>query len=162
MVVSKAAGREATERKPVEVFALMAGVVFLVAGVLGFIPGVTTGYDALEFGGHHSGAMLFGVFQVSILHNLVHLAFGVAGLAAFATRAPARAYLVLGGGIYLVLWLYGVAVSKATPGNFIPVNSADNWLHLGLGLGMIGLGVLATAIERGQGTYPAPQDQGER
>jgi hypothetical protein len=89
MVVSKAPGREATERRPVEVFALMVEVTFLVAGVLGFIPGVTTGYDALTFAGHHSGAMLFGLFQVSILHNLVHLAFAVAGLAAFASRGPA-------------------------------------------------------------------------
>ena len=36
--------------------------------------------DALRFAGHGSGAYLFGVFQVSVLHNLVHLAFGVAGL----------------------------------------------------------------------------------
>ncbi|HLU43103.1 MAG TPA: DUF4383 domain-containing protein, partial [Microthrixaceae bacterium] len=47
----------------------LVGVVFLLVGVLGFIPGITTNYDAMEFAGHESGAELFGVFQVSILHN---------------------------------------------------------------------------------------------
>src|SRR3712207_2099398 len=57
------------------------GAVFLLVGVLGFIPGITSNYDAMEFAGHESGAELLGIFQVSILHNIVHLLFGVAGLA---------------------------------------------------------------------------------
>ncbi|WP_329812755.1 DUF4383 domain-containing protein, partial [Streptomyces sp. GSL17-113] len=63
----------------------MVGAVFLVVGILGFIPGVTTDYGTMQFAGHESQAMLFGVFQVSILHNIVHLLFGVVGLAAMRT-----------------------------------------------------------------------------
>ena len=59
--------------------AVLVGAAFLVFGVLGFIPGVTTHYDQLQWAGHHSGAKLFGVFAVSGLHNVVHLVFGVLG-----------------------------------------------------------------------------------
>ncbi len=54
-------------------------VVFLVVGVLGFVLGVTTNYDSMAFAGHESGALLFGVFAVSVLHNLVHLVFAADG-----------------------------------------------------------------------------------
>lgn len=60
---------------------LLYGVVFLILGAAGFIPDITTNYDTLQFAGHHSEAMLMGLFQVSILHDLVHLLYGVAGVA---------------------------------------------------------------------------------
>jgi hypothetical protein len=123
--------------------AAVVGVLFLLIGVLGFIPGITTGYDLLRFSGHTSGAQLIGVFQVSVLHNIVHLLFGVAGLVLARTIAGARAFLVGGGALYLLLWLYGLAVAhRAEEANFLPVNQADDFLHLGLGIGMIGLGLL--------------------
>ena len=75
------------------------------SSVLGFIPGITTNFGDLSFAGHHSDARLFGLFQVSILHNIVHLLFGIAGLAIARTAAQARTYLVFGGAIYLVLFL---------------------------------------------------------
>ncbi|MFE9193019.1 DUF4383 domain-containing protein [Micromonospora sp. NPDC007208] len=111
---------------------------------LSFIPGITSNYDTLQFAGHESGAKLLGLFQVSILHNLVHLAFGVAGLALARTVSGARTYLVAGGAIYLVLWLYGLVVDHQSGANFVPLNNADNWLHLFLGLGMIALGLALT------------------
>jgi hypothetical protein len=43
--------------------------------------------------------------------------------------------------VYLVLWIYGLVIDQESAANFVPVNSADNWLHLILGLGMIALGV---------------------
>ena len=61
---------------------VVAGV-FIVVGILGFIPGVTTDYDSLQLAGHESEAMLLGIFQVSVLHNVVHLLFGVVGLLRF-------------------------------------------------------------------------------
>ena len=86
------------------------GAVFLLVGILGFIPGITTGYGAMEMAGHRSDAMLLGIFEVSVLHNLVHLLFGVAGLAMARTWNGARSYLIGGGAIYLVLWLYGLLI----------------------------------------------------
>ena len=129
-------------RRPVQLAAMVVGAVFLLVGVAGFIPGITTNYDQLQFAGHQSGALLLGVFQVSILHNIVHLLFGVAGLAMARTAAGARNYLIGGGVIYAVLWLYGLVIGDTAPTNFVPVNMADDWLHLVLAVGMIGLGVL--------------------
>jgi hypothetical protein len=122
--------------------ALLVGAVFLLVGVLGFIPGITTDYDSLEFASHDSEAKLLGVFQVSVLHNLVHVLFGLAGLTMARTAPAARSYLVVGGLIYLALWLYGLFIDHDSSANFIPVNTADNWLHFALGVGMVALGLL--------------------
>ncbi|GAA4657582.1 MULTISPECIES: DUF4383 domain-containing protein [Amycolatopsis] len=132
----------ARTRAPSQVAAAVVGVVFLLVGILGFIPGVTTNYDTMTFASHHSMAMLLGVFAVSVLHNIVHLLFGIAGLALARTPGGARNYLVVGGVIYLVLWIYGLVIDHDSAANFVPVNTADNWLHLGLAVGMILLGLL--------------------
>ncbi len=124
--------------------AVAVSLAFLAVGVLGFIPGITTDYDTMSFGGHHSDAMLLGIFQVSILHNIVHLLFGVAGLALARTAAGARNYLIGGGIVYLVLWIYGLVIDQSSTANFVPVNTADNWLHLALGAVMLLLGVVLT------------------
>jgi hypothetical protein len=128
-------------RDPLRTAAAVVGAVFLVVGVLGFIPGITTSYSDLSFAGHNSAAKLLGIFQVSVLHNVVHLLFGLAGLALSRHRDTARTYLVGGGAVYLVLWLYGLVVGPQSSANFVPVNTADDWLHFLLGLGMIGAGV---------------------
>jgi hypothetical protein len=121
--------------------AAAVGAVFLLVGIAGFIPGITTNFDDLTFAGTDSRAELLGVFQVSVLHNLVHLAFGVLGLVASRTVPASRLYLIGGGVVYLLLTLYGVVIDLGDDANFVPVNTADNWLHLFLGVGMIGLGV---------------------
>jgi len=133
-----------TRRTLVQTAALAVAAVFVLVGVLGFIPGITTDYDTMSFAGHHSEAKLLGVFQVSILHNIVHLLFGLAGFALARTVSGARMYLIAGGAIYLVLWLYGLLVGQDSSANFVPVNPADDWLHLFLGLGMIALGLITT------------------
>ncbi|MTE22033.1 DUF4383 domain-containing protein [Streptomyces sp. TRM43335] len=129
-------------RAPVIAAAKAVSVVFLLVGVLGFIPGITTDFGDMEFAGHHSGAELLGLFRVSVLHNLVHLAFGVVGLAMARSVSGAKAYLIGGGVIYLLLWLYGLIIDKDSGANFVPLNTADDWLHFFLGVGMIALGVL--------------------
>jgi Domain of unknown function (DUF4383) len=123
--------------------ALATGALFLLVGALGFIPGITSNYEALGMAGHGSGALLLGVFQVSILHNIVHLIFGVVGLLMARTGAAAVTYLAVGGVVYLVLTVYGFVVGHGSDANFVPVNNADNWLHLGLGLGMLLLAMVA-------------------
>ncbi|MFJ8802763.1 DUF4383 domain-containing protein [Streptomyces sp. NPDC102487] len=138
----------AAVRTPVQTAALLVGGVFLLVGVLGFVPGITTHYGDMSFAAHHSHAKLLGIFQVSILHNLVHLAFGVAGVILSRSTSRARTYLLAGGAIYLVLWLYGMFIEGDSAANFVPVNSADNWLHLVLGLGMIAAGALLTRDRR--------------
>jgi len=121
--------------------AIGIGAVFLLVGVLGFIPGITTNYVAMTIAGPESAALLLGVFQVSVLHNIVHLLFGVAGIVMARTDRMARMFLIGGGAVYLLLWIYGLVVDSSTGANFVPFNSADNWLHMILGVAMIGLGL---------------------
>ncbi|QFU91862.1 DUF4383 domain-containing protein [Amycolatopsis sp. YIM 10] len=135
-----------TRRTPVQLVSMIYGVVFLLVGALGFVPGVTTGFDTLTFAGHESAALLLGVFAVSVLHNLVHLLFGAAGLVLARTPSGARGFLLGGGVVYLVLWLYGLFIDHGSSANFVPVNAADNWLHLGLAVTMIAFGL---ALGRG-------------
>jgi hypothetical protein len=134
----------AARRSDVQKAAANVGAVFLLVGLLGFVPGITSNYDTLSFASHHSEAKLLGLFQVSILHNIVHLLFGVAGLTLARTIRSARNYLIGGGIIYLVLFLYGLLVSQNSSANFVPLNTADDILHLVLGIAMTGLGVVLT------------------
>jgi hypothetical protein len=84
-------------------------------------------YDGLAFAGDGSEAELLGVFATSVLHNIVHLVFGIAAFALAATVSGARTYLAAGGGL-----------------EWLPADTADHWLHLALGLGMIGAVVAVT------------------
>ena len=128
---------------------MLVGIVFVLVGILGFVPGITSNYGDLEFMGHESGSKLLGLFQVSILHNVVHLLFGVVGLAMARSWNGARGYLIGGGLVYAVLFVYGIVVDHDSHANFVPLNDADNALHLLLAVGMVGLGL---ALGRRTGT----------
>lgn len=132
-------------RDSAQSIALLMGVVFIALGILGFIPGVTTDYG-MSFAGHGSGAKLVGLFQVSILHNLVHVLIGVAGLRLAKTTSGAHQYLTGSGIVCLALWVLGIV----NGGKWIPVNAADDWLHLALGVGLIGLGFATSGSLRTQ------------
>ena len=109
--------------------ALVFGIVFLLIGLLGFVPALTPG-----------GALL-GLFMVNGLHSVVHLLFGVLGIAA-AFTGYSRVYNKAGGVIYLVLAVVGfialLGVSALAPNGMllglVMINMADNFLHLVLGL----------------------------
>jgi Domain of unknown function (DUF4383) len=133
------------DRTPVQNAARLVGIVFLLVGIAGFIPGITTNlYDGLEFAGDDGTAQLLGIFNVSVLHNIVHGLFGIAGLALAKTASGARTFLIGGGAIYIVLWLLGLLGGA----DWIPSNSTDDWLHLVLGGVLIGLGVALTRDRR--------------
>ncbi|MDQ3161662.1 MAG: DUF4383 domain-containing protein [Actinomycetota bacterium] len=122
---------------PVQQAARLVGIVFLLVGIAGFIPGITTNlYDGLNFAGDGGDAELLGLFQVSVLHNIVHALFGV-GIFMAATPEGARTFLIGSGAIYIVLFLLGIIGG----GDWVPINSADNWLHLGLAVGLLALGL---------------------
>lgn len=132
--------------------AVAIAALFLAVGVAGFVPGLTSHVHRLPWWGHHPdghGAQLLGAFDTSVAHNLMHLAFGVAGLLAARTFAGARWYLIIGGLIYLALWLYGTFSS--TPREALPLNGSDNWLHFAIGVVMVILGLTlgATRVPTG-------------
>lgn len=139
-------------RTSLQTAAMAVGGVFLIVGILGFVPGITTNYDAMTFASHDSDAKLLGIFQVNVLHNIVHLLFGVVGLVAARAFDASRLFLIGGGVIYAVLWIYGLAIDFDSGANFVALNTADNWLHFALAVGMIGLGVVlgrGAGVERG-------------
>lgn len=140
----------------VQVAAAVVAVMFVLVGVLGFIPGITTNYDELTFAGHHSEAMLLGVFQVSILHNLLHLGLGVVGLALARTPRGARGYLIGGGLVYAALLVYGLVVAEDSDANVVPLNAADDWLHAVLAVGMLALGLFLGRRGRKDVRFDAP------
>ena len=145
-------------RTTTQVAAIVFGIIFLVIGVLGFVPGITANYSALYFSGYDSEAVLLGVFQVSVLHNVVHIFLGLAGLWMARSHSSARTYLIGAGILYLLLFIYGLIIPLNGAANFVPLNWADNWLHLGLGAVMIILGFVLSSgtAPRGSGSRGSP------
>ncbi len=127
---------------PVQAAAAAVGAVFLLVGVAGFVPGLTQNLDDLQLAGHDSDAQLLGLFQVSVLHNLVHVLFGVAGLMMARSWSGARTFLLYGGAIYLVLFVYGMLIDHDSPANVVGLNAADDYLHLVLGVAMVAVGAV--------------------
>lgn len=129
-------------------FAFVIGATFVLVGVLGFVPGIVRMFGDLTLKGPESDAQLLGLFDVSVVHNIVHLLFGV-GLLASRRAAWAVRYLLIGGIAYAAVFVYGLFVVNSTSSiNFLPINTADNVLHLGLSVTMIALGVIGAAALR--------------
>jgi hypothetical protein len=121
--------------------AILFGIIFLIVGVAGFIPGITTNYDQLSTFGDE-GALLLGLIGINWLENVVHVLYGAAGLLLAKSIPGARNYFVVGGAIYIVLWLYGLVIDLDSSLNFIGIKTASNWLHFVLGVAMLGIGLL--------------------
>jgi hypothetical protein len=121
-------GRTADEpgRTPAQVYALVFGVTLLVAGIAGFFADSSFG----DLGSNVQGDDLI-VFEVNGWHNLVHLASGALGLALMGTAAGARLYALGFGTVYLAVTIWGFIDGNDILG-LLPVNSADNWLHVAI------------------------------
>lgn len=111
-------------------FALAAGIVYALVGLLGFVPGthplpagapdlaVDTGYG-----------YLMGLFPINILHNIVHLAIGLWGIAAYRSFGGARAFARGLAIFYGLLTIMGLIPGMNTTFGLIPIFSHDIWLH---------------------------------
>lgn len=112
------------------------GVVFILIALLGFF----TGGMSMESDPAMAPAVL-GMFPVNLLHNIVHLLFGIWGLAASRSFSGARQYAQIGGVIYLVLAVVGFV----SPNGFgmVPLGGNDIWLHILLGVILAGVGFTA-------------------
>jgi hypothetical protein len=131
MVRTKAARIRVEGLQPVQMLAGLVGLVFLVAGIVGF---TRTGFNEVT-GDHH--VFLLG-FAVNPIHNLVHVVVGLLGLILATGSGRSRTFgwlLFLG---YGVVFVWGLTVTRilttnpvAALGNPLDLNTADNWLHLG-------------------------------
>ena len=125
-------------RTPAQWYCLLGGLSLLLAGILGFIADST-----FDTGDGVDGGSLIG-FEVNAIHNLVHLASGLVLIAASRRRGSARAVAIGFGVVYGLVALIGLIDGSDVLG-IIPVNSADNVLHVALAA----LGILTGLISRG-------------
>ena len=110
--------------------ALLFGIVFLLIGILGFVPAVTP-----------DNGMLLGVFHVNIAHNIIHLASGVVFLlCGMAGAGPSRTFFQIFGIIYAVVAVLGFYYGDNALLGLISNNAADTWLHVVLAVVMLFLG----------------------
>ena len=110
--------------------ALLFGVVFLVVGALGFVPGTFTPTD------HPSGmtmtqgyGLLLGLFPVNLLHNVVHLLFGIWGVLSRGSAGAARGFFRGLAVIYALLTVMGLIPATQYTFGLIPLHGNDVWLH---------------------------------
>lgn len=115
----------------VQRFSLIMGILFLAAGILGFVPALLTPDTAtpLVLEGMHG--RLFGLFPVNWVHNLVHIAIGIWGLAAtrsFNNSVSFSRGLTI---IYAILAVMGLLPVLDTAFGLVPLHGHDIWLHAG-------------------------------
>ena len=116
--------------------AMLFGVVFLVVGAVGLFSA-----GGMQMGDVKNPAKLLGVFPVNLLHNVVHLLFGLWGIVAARSFGGAVTYCKVGGVIYLLLAVLGL-VAPTTFG-LIPIGGSDIWLHCLIGIALAGAGFTA-------------------
>ena len=114
-------------------FALLFGIAYVGAGLLGLLPGMLTPppADAPALRVQALNGMLFGLFHVNLPHTLVHLAIGAWGLAAYAGWSSPRMYARGLAVLYGVLALIGLIPGLNTMFGLVPLHGHDVWLHLG-------------------------------
>lgn len=123
---------------------LIFAIAFLAIGIAGFINGLVAppASDGVGMDGMHG--LLFGLFPVNTLHNIVHLAFGLWGFFAyFSGRLPSRVYLRSVAVVYAVFTVMGLIPGLDTTFGLVPLYGHDVWLHalLAVVAGAVGYGV---------------------
>lgn len=131
-----------TTRTPVQWAALVFGFFFFAFGFAGFVPGLTSHFNGIEMGAG-SDAMLLGIIQTSVLQNVIHLLYGLAGISMSRLPSTSLLYLRAGGILAAVVWIFGLFVDQHSMANFLPLNTVDTWLYFVLAVGMIGLSLLS-------------------
>jgi hypothetical protein len=98
------------------------GVVFVLVGVLGFIPNPIVGAE--------------GMFETDLVHNIVHLVLGILlYVAGGKGESSAAMWMKVVAVIYLLVAVLGFVVGTEDKLlGLIHVNAADNWLHVVLGV----------------------------
>jgi Domain of unknown function (DUF4383) len=113
--------------------AILFGLVFLVVGILGFVPAATPVTDGMP--------MLLGIFHVNAAHNVVHLASGIVFLlCGMAGAGASRAFFKIFGIVYAIVAIWGFVAGNGNTLFVVSNNPAVTWLHVVLALAMLFLG----------------------
>lgn len=112
-------------------FALIIGIAYLAAGLLGLVPAmlVPPPADAPATNFTLMYGYLLGLFPVNILHSGVHLAIGAWGLAAWSGRTSSVTFARSLAVIYGALAVMGMLPMLNTTFGLIPIHGHDIWLH---------------------------------
>ena len=130
-------------RTDVQNVGMGVGILLILVGILGFIPGITTQYSELAFLGPDSSALFLGLFQVSMLLNIVQVGIGATGMAMSRNNPMgARNFLMGFGLLYIVLSIYGLIVGVDSAANFLSLNLMNVWAFMIIGLAMVAAGWL--------------------
>lgn len=106
-----------------KILAVLFGLAFIIFGILGFLPDFKT------------NGLLFGYFMVNPVHNLIHLGTGVIALiCGLASNMASKLFFILFGLVYLGLAIYGFYTGSTMVLDLVAINSADNFLHLGIAI----------------------------
>lgn len=101
--------------------AILFGVIFVIVGILGFLPDFTP------------QGKLLGLFEVNTMHNIVHIATGViALLAGLSGSSSAKFFFIIFGLVYAAIAAWGFYSGESMLFGLIANNTADNWLHTGI------------------------------
>ena len=134
-------------------FLLVLGIIFLLIGIAGFIPGLLhTPEPAADVEVKQSFGRLMGLFPVNALHNVVHIIFGIWGIAAYRSYTGARGYSKAVAIIYAVLAVMGIIPGLNTTFGLIPLYGHDIWLHAVIAIAAAYFGFVATDREVGHST----------
>jgi hypothetical protein len=113
-------------------FALVWGIIFLLVAASGIVPGLRepapAHYPPLAVDTWYGAAL--GLFPVNILHDLVHLIFGVWGVAAYRSLDASRSYAKIVAIVYVMFAIMGLVPGLDTTFGLVPLFGNDVWLHL--------------------------------
>lgn len=118
------------------------GVVFILIAIVGFI--APNGGMSMQPTDPATAAKALGIFPVNLLHNVVHLLFGVWGLAASRSWGGSKQFFTVAGIIYVVLTIVGFVAP--TGFGLVPLGGSDIWLHALLGIVMLAIGYTAKPV----------------
>jgi hypothetical protein len=116
------------------------GIVFILVAIVGF---TATGMGNMQADPARAPALV-GMFPVNVLHNIVHLLFGIWGLAASRSFSGARSYARIAGVLYLLLAVVGYVSPNGF--GFVPLGGNDIWLHAVFGLVLAAAGFTAREL----------------
>jgi hypothetical protein len=109
--------------------AVIFGVVFLLIGILGFVPSMAP------------DQMLLGIFHVNAAHNAVHLLTGAVALfCGMASVAASKTFFRIFGVVYGLVAILGFVVGDGMLLGLISNNVADTWLHVAIAVVSLILG----------------------